>query len=67
MEKLYKLVYHFKDGSSWLDEAEDLDQSTNGIVFLLNHFQKSDKLEITLTSTNVTRKVNDIKSIEIIF
>ncbi|WP_018391828.1 hypothetical protein [Bacillus sp. 37MA] len=66
MAKLYKLVYHFKDGKSWDEKTHDIALSADQIAFMLNEFQKPGS-ELTQESTGETRKASEIKSIELLF
>ncbi|ANB55713.1 hypothetical protein GFC29_3114 [Anoxybacillus sp. B7M1] len=67
MYKRYKLVYHFKDGSSWGPESHDVALTADQIAILLKHQQKSENMEVMKESTGETKKVGEIKSIELLF
>jgi len=67
MAKLYKLDYHFKNGEKWEFENHGVELTTDQIAYMLQHFQKSDDMEIENQSSGEKKKVSEIKSIELRF
>ncbi|WP_044895949.1 hypothetical protein [Bacillus alveayuensis] len=67
MTKLYKLVYHFKDGTSWGPELHDVELSAEQLAYMLGTLGKSNDMEIECQSNGEKRKVSEIKSIELVF
>lgn len=67
MGRLFKLNYHFKDGTTWKSEDTDVALTAEQIAYLLNEQTKNDHMEIENVATRQTRKVSEIKSIEIRF
>ncbi|MBU5214369.1 hypothetical protein [Heyndrickxia oleronia] len=67
MPKIYRPVIHFKDGKSWSPADLGLEWTANHIPVTLEQLEKSDNVELTSMLTGETRKVTEIKSIEILF
>ncbi|WP_191556438.1 hypothetical protein [Metabacillus idriensis] len=67
MPKVYKPIFHFKDGKSWGADDLGLDWTTVHISSTLEQLEVSDKIELTSIATGEKRTVSEIKSIEITF
>ncbi|MBB6632776.1 hypothetical protein [Cohnella thailandensis] len=67
MSKLYKLTYHFNDGTSWSYEQTNVALSAEQIAFVLNDQQKNSSMVVVNNATKEAKKVSEIRSIEVGF
>lgn len=67
MDKKYEVIYHFKDGVSWDKKTQDVKLSANQIALMLKELSKNENMQVKQQSTDESRDVSDLKSIELIF
>ena len=66
-QKLYKLIYHFNDGTSWGPETHGISLAPDQISVMIKEVDKHENMVLRNESTGEERRSGEIKSIELVF